>query len=360
MDRGCSRRTSSVRSHGRPRSDLIRPRVTWGWNAVSSGRYPALRRGADDGLAQRHERAEVGGGDPRPEHARPRRAREGAEALHLQLEPAERLGGRGHRQAELVEVAVVHVAQERQRDVEGLAALSTHRQPGISGASAACQRASCRPSGSGIGIAMKVRVVSRIVVIRRSGGAPPGKSSHGGAVQLRIEPAPEHLAQGFVVLAGRHRPRGTAEADWSRRSAPACWRPGPARRGRNRRSGIPGSHCPSGDTPAAAARSGPAVSRTWTDWFVSDRPHGHPRIGVDDDHVLHEPVAFVDDLDARLGALPPADGDLDRHQQGGEDHQGDDPASSRHGALGVGVLMAEPASRSYIASISGAAPKFSR
>ncbi len=52
-------------------------------------------------------------------------AREGAEALELELERPERLDGRGDGQAQLVQVAVPDVAQERQGDVKRQGATST-------------------------------------------------------------------------------------------------------------------------------------------------------------------------------------------------------------------------------------------
>src|SRR5262249_53937189 len=85
------------------------------------GAIPGRRRRADDRVAERRERAEVVRGDPGPDDARTPWARERAEALGLQLEPAKRLDGRGHRHAKLVQIAVMDIAHERERDVQRLA-----------------------------------------------------------------------------------------------------------------------------------------------------------------------------------------------------------------------------------------------
>ena len=85
----------------------------------------------------------------------------------------------GHRQAEFVQVAILDIAQERQRDVERLAL-----DPAATGDLGAAPVASGRaagPTGSGIGMAMKVRVVSRIVVVRPTS---PGGTASDRALRL--------------------------------------------------------------------------------------------------------------------------------------------------------------------------------
>ena len=81
---------------------------------------------------------------PGPDHAGLLRAREGTDALQLQLEPFERLGGRGDGPAQFVQIAVSDVAQERQSEVEwGIApTIGSQGLPGS--ARTACDRASAR------------------------------------------------------------------------------------------------------------------------------------------------------------------------------------------------------------------------
>ena len=74
------------------------------------------RRG--DGPLEVGKSLDTGAGHPDPEDARPLRVGECSQTFEPQLHRAERGGGFPHREADRVQVGVVDVAEERERDVE--------------------------------------------------------------------------------------------------------------------------------------------------------------------------------------------------------------------------------------------------
>ncbi len=268
-------------------------------------------RRADDGLAQRQEQFGIDGGDPRPDDAWPRRVGEGtcglppsvqnrpdvcstAAATDRQSSFRSRLGARrpGRRARRCGRAGPWLHDPPAARDVGRQRRLPTGQLP--------AQRVGDRDRYEGPG-----RLAHRGHPSVRPG--PAGEVCHGEFWFLRLEPVPDLVAQRFVVLLGLIVIDESLELVGPDDQHLLEGLPGPAGRGRNRRSGTLDRTTAYGDTPAGAGPIGPEVNRMRTDWFLAIRSQGNPVIGVDDDHVLQDPVAVVDDLEACLGALPPGE-----------------------------------------------------
>jgi hypothetical protein len=63
---------------------------------------------------------------------------------------------------------------------------------------------------------------------------------------------------------------------------------------------------------------------------LAEPSHQELAAGVIDDHVLHRPVALVDDLNARLGRLPLTEGDFGPDEEEGGQREEGDPATAQH------------------------------